>query len=51
MEDFRCPTCGKLLCKYSVEGKGVIEIKCGRCKSISHLIVNGGDKSGKKNDS
>lgn len=44
MEDFRCPTCSRLLFRYKIRGKVVIEIKCNRCKNISHLVVNGGDR-------
>lgn len=39
MEQFRCPTCNKLLFRYKLKGSLVIEVKCTRCSNISNLVV------------
>jgi phage FluMu protein Com len=40
MEQFRCPTCSKLLFKYRLRGNIEIQIKCTRCSSIATLIID-----------
>lgn len=37
--EYRCPICGQLLFKGSLE-KGQIEIKCNRCKKIIEFEKN-----------
>lgn len=40
MDQFRCPTCNKLLFRYRLKGHLEAQVKCTRCNSISALIVD-----------
>lgn len=51
MNDFRCPTCSKLLFRYKADSKCTIQIKCNRCRTITNLVLDGGSKDGQENDS
>jgi len=35
MNEFRCSQCGRLLAR--IDGVGVVEIKCPRCKSMNRF--------------
>lgn len=43
MNQFRCPSCNKLLFRYKLKGSLKVEVKCIRCRRISTLIVKGGE--------
>lgn len=38
--DVRCPTCGKLICKWEHAGVASLEVKCARCGSISVIRLS-----------
>jgi phage FluMu protein Com len=40
MEQFRCPTCSKLLFKYKLRGNLEVQIKCIRCRTIAALVID-----------
>lgn len=40
MDQFRCPTCSKLLFKYRLKGNLEVQVKCTRCSTIATLIVD-----------
>ena len=45
MNEFRCPTCNKLLFKYRLKGAMTIEIKCTRCGNFSKSNIDNLGKS------
>jgi len=39
MNQFRCPSCNKLLFRYKLKGSLRIEVKCTRCTQVATLII------------
>ena len=39
-KQFRCYSCHKLLVKFYLDGKGLLEVKCSRCGTINALVVD-----------
>lgn len=41
LEQFRCPSCNKLILSFELKGSLKLIAKCSRCKKINTLIVLG----------